>query len=90
MALDKSITGKGGFNYSYHVVEGIHFPSKTEVGYSVIGYKSETDRDNGERSGVSSSYRKTITSSEYDAGITPASLYTDVKATGEFSGASDV
>jgi len=88
MALTKSIEGLGGASATYHRITEIK-TTPEEVSYRVVGYLTADERNGEGRTLTAHKYSKEITSSEYDAGITPASLYADVKLTDEFDGATD-
>jgi len=89
MALSKSvIEPSNGAVALYHKLSDIHV-TQNDVSYILLSFVSEDERNGQARFMSRRSYSKSITSSEYDAGITPASLYTDIKATDEFDGASD-
>ena len=89
MALNKSIEGRGGATATYHRIATINITPE-RVSYDVVGYLTADERNGQGRTLTRHSYSKDITSEEYASGITPASLYVDVKATDEFNGATDV
>ena len=89
MALSKSIEGRGGASASYHRITNVVVTPDT-VSWQLKGYLSADERNGQGRTLLGRNYSRPATQDDIDNGVTYGSLYTEIKATDEFSGATNV